>query len=53
MLEVVIDQQVAGQPPVLFLGVWKSHGVGPFLAEGLDEYSSLALVLCVDGMVWM
>ena len=40
---VVMDAQVAGQPTVPFLGVLEGHGVGPFLAEGLDEPLGLAV----------
>jgi len=35
--EPVIARQVAGQPAVALLGVREGHGIGPFLAEGLDE----------------
>jgi len=32
----VIVRQVTGQPGVPLLGVLERHGIGPFLAEGLD-----------------
>ena len=41
--EPVIDRQVAGQPAVAFFRVREGHGVGPLLAEGLDESLGLAV----------
>ena len=35
--QTVIDRQVSRQPDVSLLGVLEGHGVGPFLAEGLNE----------------
>jgi len=32
-----IDRKVEGPPAVALLGVQEGHGMGPFLAEGLDE----------------
>ena len=41
--QTVIDRQVSRQPGVSLLGVLKRHGVGPFLAEGLNEPLGLAV----------
>ena len=35
--QTVINQQVSRQPGVSLLGVLERHGVGPFLAKGLNE----------------
>lgn len=40
---MVIDRQVGRQPALPFLGVPEGHGVGAFLAEGLDEPLGLAV----------
>ncbi len=37
----VIDLQVAGQPPVPFVGVLVAHGLGPFASQGLDQSRGL------------
>jgi len=39
----VIDRQVTRQPSVPLLGVLERHGIGPFLAEGLNEPLGLAV----------
>ena len=39
----VIDRQIAAQPAVSLLRVWDGHGIGPFLAEGLDKALGLAV----------
>jgi hypothetical protein len=41
--EAVIDRQIAGQPPVALLGVRGGHGVGPLLAQRLNEPLRLAV----------
>ncbi len=41
--QTVIDRQVSRQPGVSLLGVLERHGVGPFLAEGLNEPLGLAV----------
>jgi hypothetical protein len=41
--EAVIDRQIAWQPPVALLGVRVGHGVGPLLAQGLNEPLRLAV----------
>ena len=35
--QTVIDRQVSRHPGVSLLGVLERHGVGPFLAKGLNE----------------
>jgi len=45
--EPVIDRQVEGQPAVALLGVREGHGIGAFLAEGLDEPLGPPVVLGV------
>ena len=41
--QTVIDRQVSRQPGVSLLGVLERHGVGPFLAEGLNKPLGLAI----------
>ena len=41
--QTVIDRQVSRQQGVSLLGILKRHGVGPFLAEGLNEPLGLAV----------
>ena len=41
--QTVINPQVLSQPGVLLLGVLESHGVGPSLAESLNEALGLAV----------
>jgi len=41
--QTVIDPQVLSQPGVFLLGVLESHGVGPSLAESLNEALGLAV----------
>ena len=41
--QTVIDRQVSRQSGVSLLGVLERYGVGPFLAEGLNEPFGLAV----------
>ena len=41
--QTVIDRQVSRQPGVSQLGVLERYGVGPFVAEGLNEPFGLAV----------
>ena len=41
--QTVIDRQVSRHPCVSLLGVLERHGVGPFLAKGLNELFGFAV----------